>query len=74
MSSNNEDLTRIAKDRNIQKFDYNKFENINPIARGGFGAVSRAYLKILRKDVALKCLHNDDDESFDESFVREVNK
>ncbi|CAG8620799.1 7700_t:CDS:2, partial [Diversispora eburnea] len=40
MSFSNKDLTRIAEDRKIQKFHYNNFEDIEAIARGGFGAVN----------------------------------
>ncbi|RHZ60319.1 hypothetical protein Glove_355g53 [Diversispora epigaea] len=50
--SNNKDLIRIAEDRKIKKFDYNTFEDIEPIARGGFGSVNRAYSKDLKKQVA----------------------
>ncbi|CAG8433143.1 9544_t:CDS:1, partial [Diversispora eburnea] len=35
-SNNKKDLIRIAEDRKITKFDYNSFENIKPIASGGF--------------------------------------
>lgn len=52
----------------IKLFDYNTFNNITPIDRGGFGSVRHAYSNILRKDTALKSLY----ENFDESFVREV--
>ncbi|CAG8642662.1 1234_t:CDS:1, partial [Diversispora eburnea] len=48
-----------TEDRNITKFDYNSFEDIKPIVRGGFGLVNRAYSKVLKKHVALKYLHNE---------------
>ncbi|RHZ78280.1 hypothetical protein Glove_166g251 [Diversispora epigaea] len=57
--NNKKDLTRIAEDRNIQKFDYKEFADIEPVAEGGFGSVNRAYSKILEKKVALKCLHDE---------------
>ncbi|RHZ85714.1 hypothetical protein Glove_61g1 [Diversispora epigaea] len=59
------------KNKYIKKFDYTKFENIERIASGGFGTVYRANSLNLRKLVALKCLH-EDDELFYEKFVKEL--
>ncbi|RHZ83512.1 hypothetical protein Glove_91g34 [Diversispora epigaea] len=70
--SNNEDLARIDKDRNIQKHVYNKFEDIAPIASGAFGTVNRAYSKDLKKHVALKCLHNTNSNNFYKIFMNEL--
>ncbi|RHZ86534.1 hypothetical protein Glove_50g61 [Diversispora epigaea] len=70
--SNNKDLARIAKDRNIQKYVYNKFEDIAPIASGAFGTVNRAYSKDLEKHVALKCLHNTNSNNFYKIFMNEL--
>ncbi|RHZ84543.1 hypothetical protein Glove_79g43 [Diversispora epigaea] len=70
--SNNKDLTRIAEDRKIKKFDHNTFEDIEPIARGGFGSVNRAYSKDLKKQVALKCLHDENSDDFYKSFMNEL--
>ncbi|RHZ86503.1 hypothetical protein Glove_50g102 [Diversispora epigaea] len=66
------DLTRIEKDRKIQKYDYNKFEDIDSIASGAFGTVSRAYSKDLEKKVALKCLHDDNNNDFYKAFMNEL--
>ncbi|RHZ84594.1 hypothetical protein Glove_79g37 [Diversispora epigaea] len=70
--SNNKDLTRIAEDRKIKKFDYNTFEDIKPIARGGFGSVNLAYSKDLKKQVALKCLHDENSDNFYNTFMNEL--
>ncbi|RHZ82457.1 hypothetical protein Glove_109g150 [Diversispora epigaea] len=71
-SNNKKNLTRIAEDRKIQKFDYNTFEDIKPIAIGGFGTVSRAYSKDLEKQVALKCLHDENSDNFYKGFMNEL--
>ncbi|RHZ46771.1 hypothetical protein Glove_606g80 [Diversispora epigaea] len=71
-SNDKKDLTRIAEDRNIKKFDYNKFEDLEPIARGGFGAVNRAYSKDLKKHFALKYLHDDIKNNFYKLFMNEL--
>ncbi|CAG8434538.1 5345_t:CDS:2 [Diversispora eburnea] len=72
----NKDLTRIADDRKIKKFNYNTFEDIKLIACGAFGTVERAYSNILEKDVALKCLHNANNanSSFYKEFMNEHSK
>ncbi|RHZ84564.1 hypothetical protein Glove_79g25 [Diversispora epigaea] len=70
--SNSKDLTRIAEDRKIKKFDYNTFEDIQPIASGGFGSVNRAYSKDLKKQVALKCLHDENSDNFYKAFMNEL--
>ncbi|RHZ84531.1 hypothetical protein Glove_79g14 [Diversispora epigaea] len=70
--SNNKDLTRIAEDRKIKKFDYDTFEDIKKIARGGFGSVNRAYSKDLKKQVALKCLHDEGSDNFYNAFMNEL--
>ncbi|RHZ73540.1 hypothetical protein Glove_230g57 [Diversispora epigaea] len=72
MSSKKVSFESALKNNYIKKFDYTKFENIERIASGGFGTVYRAKSLILRKLVALKCLHGDD-ESFFEKFVKEKN-
>ncbi|RHZ65285.1 hypothetical protein Glove_318g54 [Diversispora epigaea] len=71
-SNNKKDLTRIAEDRKIQKFDYNTFEDIELIANGGFGVVNRAYSKVLKKHVALKCLHDENNNKFYKAFMNEL--
>ncbi|RHZ73541.1 hypothetical protein Glove_230g56 [Diversispora epigaea] len=71
MSSKKVSFESALKNNYIKKFDYTKFENIERIASGGFGTVYRAKSLILRKLVALKCLHGDD-ESFFEKFVKEL--
>ncbi|RHZ90160.1 hypothetical protein Glove_5g28 [Diversispora epigaea] len=61
------------KNKYIKKFDYTKFENVERIAGGGFGTVYRANSLNSRKHVALKCLHeHEDDELFYEKFVKEL--
>ncbi|CAG8498620.1 7047_t:CDS:2 [Diversispora eburnea] len=65
-------LTRIAKDRNIQKYDYKKFKDIKSIAVGGFGIVSCAYSKVLEKHVALKCLFDENNIDFYKAFMNEL--
>ncbi|RHZ71456.1 hypothetical protein Glove_258g53 [Diversispora epigaea] len=65
-------LARIEEDKNIKKFDYNKFEDIKQIATGAFGSVNRAYSKVLRKDVALKCLHDENSNNFYKAFMNEL--
>ncbi|RHZ86490.1 hypothetical protein Glove_50g74 [Diversispora epigaea] len=69
-SNNKKDLTRIAEDRKIRKFDYNTFEDIEPIASGAFGTVNRAYSKDLKKHFALKYLHNEN--NFYKVFMNEL--
>ncbi|RHZ80107.1 hypothetical protein Glove_139g45 [Diversispora epigaea] len=71
MSSKKASFESALKNNYIRKFDYTKFENKERIASGGFGTVYRANSLILRKLVALKCLH-EDDESFYEKFVKEL--
>ncbi|CAG8572828.1 2079_t:CDS:2 [Diversispora eburnea] len=66
------DLFKSAlKGRFIKEFDYNTFENITVIARGGCGTVYCANSTNLEKLVALKSLHENNDE-FCENFVREL--
>lgn len=55
----------------ITRIGFDRFENIEQIGRGGHGEVYRAFCKIKGEHVALKKLKN---ESFSESFDREVNK
>ncbi|CAG8457382.1 10675_t:CDS:10 [Cetraspora pellucida] len=75
MSSKKDWFIEAIKKEFIKSFDYNSFEAFKPIAKGGFGIVSKAYLKDADKVVALKCLYhgptNEDEDSFD-SFIREV--
>ncbi|RHZ58581.1 hypothetical protein Glove_372g163 [Diversispora epigaea] len=71
MSDKKVHFESALKNNLIKKFDYTKFKNITRIANGGFGTVYRAKSLILRKLVALKCLHKDD-ESFFEKFVKEL--
>lgn len=52
----------------IQQIDYNTFQNIKKIDKGGFGEVKRAYAEGLGRQVALKRLYNK------EEFSKEVSK
>ncbi|RHZ45082.1 hypothetical protein Glove_692g21 [Diversispora epigaea] len=61
-------LQSALKKGSITEFDYNTFEDITPIARGGFGEVARAYAKNLQKNIALKSLY---DKEFSVNFLRE---
>ena len=74
-SSNEKDSFKFALEKGyIKQFNFTTFEDCKPIARGGFGQVKRAYSKNLRKYVALKCLHNMDNENdFYKQFTNEVN-
>ncbi|CAG8575861.1 9601_t:CDS:2 [Diversispora eburnea] len=66
------DLFNIAlKCGFVKEFDFNSFENITKIARGGYGTVYRANSTNLEKRVALKSLH-ENDELFYEKFLREL--
>ncbi|RHZ46773.1 hypothetical protein Glove_606g82 [Diversispora epigaea] len=65
-------LTRIAEDQDIEKIDYDTFEDIKPIEKGGFGTVNRAYSKDLQKHVALKYLHDENSDSFYKVFMNEL--
>ncbi|CAG8511678.1 11851_t:CDS:2 [Diversispora eburnea] len=69
--SKKDSLKSALEGRFIKEFDYNTFENITEIAKGGFGKVYRANSTNLEKHVALKSLHGND-ELFYERFVREV--
>ncbi|RHZ46439.1 hypothetical protein Glove_621g60 [Diversispora epigaea] len=63
------------KDKYIKKFHYSTFENITRISSGAFGTVYRANSTNLGKHVALKSLHeneNENGELFYEKFVREL--
>ncbi|CAG8760813.1 20840_t:CDS:2, partial [Racocetra persica] len=75
MSSKKDWFIEAIKKGFIKSFDYSSFEAFKPIAKGGFGIVSKAYLKDADKVVALKCLYDgptkDNEESFD-GFIREV--
>ncbi|RHZ82454.1 hypothetical protein Glove_109g154 [Diversispora epigaea] len=71
-SNNKNDLTRISENRNIRRFNYNTFEDIKLIARGGFGIVNRAYPKDLEKQVALKCLLDENNDNFYKEFMNEL--
>ncbi|CAG8512657.1 11072_t:CDS:2, partial [Dentiscutata heterogama] len=75
MSSKKDWFNDAIKKEFIKSFDYNSFEAFKPIAKGGFGIVSKAYFKDADKVVALKCLHHgptkDDEDSLD-VFIREV--
>ncbi|RHZ73862.1 hypothetical protein Glove_228g76 [Diversispora epigaea] len=73
MSDKKVPFESALKNHFIKKFDYTKFENIKRIAGGGFGTVYRANSANSRKHVALKCLHeHEDDKSFYEKFVKEL--
>ncbi|RIB27327.1 kinase-like domain-containing protein [Gigaspora rosea] len=57
----------------IRLFEFNSFENLQIIDRGGFGIVSSAYSKIFDQTVALKSLHNDSlDDDHLNCFIREI--
>lgn len=73
-SSNKKDSFKIALENGyIKQFDFTTFEGCKQIASGGFGQVKSAYSKTLRKHVALKCLHNTDNENdFYKKFTNEV--
>ncbi|CAG8515019.1 8714_t:CDS:2 [Diversispora eburnea] len=71
-SNNKKDLIRIEEDIKIQKLDYNTFEDIKLIATGGFGAVNRAYSKVFKKHVALKCLFDGNSDNFYKVFMNEL--
>ena len=72
------------KYRKFKKIDYNKFEDVEYLAKGGFGTVFKAvwkdgpwemnYYDQLKREgetkVALKCLHNSQDITAD--FLKEV--
>ncbi|CAG8455566.1 2778_t:CDS:2 [Cetraspora pellucida] len=75
-STSKKNWLKFALDgRFIKFFSYNSFENFQPIERGGYGTVTKAYLKSAEKTIALKSLHNgpvhNDDKTFEE-FVREL--
>lgn len=74
-SNNKKDPFKSALENGyIRQFDYNTFEDCISIDIGGFGQVKRAYSKTQRKYIALKCLHNKDDENdFYRNFTNEVN-
>ncbi|CAG8550105.1 10608_t:CDS:2 [Diversispora eburnea] len=74
MSSKKDSFQSALKGRFIKEFDYNTFGNITEIARGAFGTVYRANSTNLGKHVALKSLHEDDenDNLFYEKFVKEL--
>ncbi|CAG8520736.1 11596_t:CDS:2 [Diversispora eburnea] len=57
-------LEDALKNRLITSFDYNLFDRVTPIGKGGFGQVMRAYSKRLEKDVALKSLFSVNNKDF----------
>ncbi|RHZ89782.1 hypothetical protein Glove_11g46 [Diversispora epigaea] len=71
MSDKKVSFESALKNNLIKNFDYTEFENIKPIAGGGFGTVYRANSLNLRKLVALKCLH-DVGESLYKKFMKEL--
>ncbi|CAG8482898.1 9872_t:CDS:10, partial [Acaulospora colombiana] len=58
----------------ITLFDFKEFENIQVIARGAFGEVSKAYWTAGEKTVALKTLYNSPELESDKSFNEFVNE
>ncbi|RHZ64785.1 hypothetical protein Glove_320g191 [Diversispora epigaea] len=72
MSSKKDSFESALRNKYIKEFDYNTFENITEISRGAFGTVYHANSTNLRKHVALKSLHENDNEKFYEKFVREL--
>ncbi|RHZ77791.1 hypothetical protein Glove_173g55 [Diversispora epigaea] len=72
MSDKKVSFENALKNNYIKKFDYNKFENFERIASGAFGTVYRANSKNLGIHVALKSLHENDNELFYKKFVREL--
>ncbi|CAG8505395.1 3070_t:CDS:1, partial [Diversispora eburnea] len=70
MSSKKDLFNSALEGGYIKEFDYNTFENITEIARGGFGTVYRANLKNLEKQIALKSLHGNIDFVY-ERFLKE---
>ncbi|CAG8658481.1 15576_t:CDS:2, partial [Dentiscutata heterogama] len=59
----------------IRLFEFDSFENLQTIERGGFGTVSSAYSKNFDQIVALKSLHNsfdDDQNDQNNNFIREI--
>ncbi|CAG8471808.1 5911_t:CDS:2, partial [Diversispora eburnea] len=71
--SRKDSFKSALKSRLIKEFNYNTFENITEIAKGGFGSVYRANSTSLGKHVALKSLHeNENGESFYKQFVGEL--
>ncbi|CAG8768547.1 1097_t:CDS:1, partial [Ambispora leptoticha] len=61
------DLFKIAFG---QKFEYDSFEDMTKIGKGGFGSVYKAYSKDIKQTVALKTLDYEYEYSFD-IFIRE---
>ncbi|CAG8838932.1 4861_t:CDS:1, partial [Racocetra persica] len=53
-----------------QKFEYDSFEHMTKIGKGGFGTVHKAYSKDIKQTVALKTLDCEYEYSFD-IFIRE---
>ncbi|RHZ83941.1 hypothetical protein Glove_86g227 [Diversispora epigaea] len=72
MSDKKVSFENALKNIYIKKFDYNKFENFERIASGSFGTVYRANSKNLGIHVALKSLHENDNELFYKKFVKEL--
>ncbi|RHZ90178.1 hypothetical protein Glove_5g21 [Diversispora epigaea] len=72
MSDKKVSFENALKNNYIKKFDYNKFENFERIARGAFGTVYRANSRNLGIHVALKSLHENDNELFYKKFVKEL--
>ncbi|RHZ73896.1 hypothetical protein Glove_228g119 [Diversispora epigaea] len=72
MSNKKVSFENALKNNYIKKFNYDKFENFERIASGAFGTVYRANSKNLGIHVALKSLHENDNELFYKKFVREL--
>ena len=78
-SSGNNDVDKLiqnaqlkAKNKNevIEWIEHNRFENVEYLAKGGFGTVFKAIWIDGPIEVALKCLHNS--QNITAEFLREV--
>ncbi|CAG8730662.1 685_t:CDS:2 [Cetraspora pellucida] len=56
----------------ITLFDYDPFQEMKEIGRGGFGAIKSAYSRDIEKIIALKSLYWDDNDISLNGFIKEV--
>ncbi|RIB07958.1 hypothetical protein C2G38_386195 [Gigaspora rosea] len=75
MSNNTENwINQSIKEGHIQFITYDSFSNVEAIARGAFGEVSKAWWNSAEKYIALKTLYTDPGSKTTDSFEELVNE
>src|SRR5947209_5074111 len=67
-------LDKALDEKHIKLIPYNDFQNVNLVARGGFGEISSAFWPSGQRVVALKKLNRNPDNEDPDSWIEFVNE